>query len=94
MAVGISAFLTEVGVAYASGWVSFPDWGWASTSKAQVASSLLILAAHHANVAWFEEMIFRGYGLDVATAGFRQPAAVVGLSVLFALAHGPGWLQF
>jgi len=93
MVVGISAFLGEVGVAYACGWVSFPAWGWASTSKAQVASSLLVLAAHHANVAWFEEMIFRGYGLDVAIAAFRQPTAVVGLSVLFALAHGPGWLQ-
>ncbi len=89
MALGVSAFLTVVGAAYSRGWVQFPHWGWEITSKRHVAYTFLLQSIGHGAIAWNEELVFRGYGLHIATTAVGRPAAILGLTTLFALGHGP-----
>jgi membrane protease YdiL (CAAX protease family) len=38
--------------------------------------------------AWNEELVFRGYGLDTASAAIGRPSAVAAMTTLFAWGHG------
>jgi membrane protease YdiL (CAAX protease family) len=88
MALGTGAFLVVVGAAYVQGWVRFPGWGWEMVSKREVARTLLLHAIGHGAMAWNEELVFRGYGLDTVTAAVGPPGAMLALVTLFALGHG------
>ncbi len=90
-ALGASAFLAVVGIAYARGWAHLPLWGWECTSPAQVVRMVLLSGLRHGAGAWNEEMVFRGYGLDTVTAAIGRPIAVASLVALFARAHGGEW---
>ncbi|GAC1553864.1 MAG: hypothetical protein NVS2B7_29810 [Herpetosiphon sp.] len=88
LALGSGAFLSMVGMAYSAGWVVCPAWGWEGRSKVPVVRSLLLFGIRHTAVAWNEEMVFRGYGLDTVTKAVGRPTGIVGLAVLFSRAHG------
>jgi hypothetical protein len=64
IALGTGAFLMVVAAAYVQGWVRFPAWGWERAPKIQLARTLLFHAVGHGAIAWNEEVVFRGYGLD------------------------------
>ncbi len=86
--LGTGVFLAVIGIAAARGWVAFPAWGWETTTPAQLARGVALTTLRHVAVCVNEELVFRGYGLDTATAAFGRPVAVLGLVVLFAAGHG------
>lgn len=88
IALGTSAFLLIVGVAAAKGWARLPEWGWEQDPSLAVVRSLLLLAVGQVTLAWNEEVVFRGYGLQSASSAISCPGAAVGITVLDAWAHG------
>jgi membrane protease YdiL (CAAX protease family) len=91
--MGTSAFFIVVLIATSRGWVSYPARTRQQLDQGAIAQNVLIQLAH-LNVAWNEETIFRGYGLETLTQAMGRLGAVCVLTPLFALAHGPGWQVF
>ena len=94
IALGTGGFLLAIGIAYVFGWVSVSNWGWDVASKAEIERTALILGAQYVAVSWYEELIYRGYGLDTALAAGNSYVAIPVLTSVFALAHGPEWQGF
>lgn len=88
-----TAALTVIGIAWTQGWVGLGDDEVIPRQQHTLRTTLLIQLANVA-VAWNEEMVFRGYGLETLSAAMGQPLAIAILTPLFALAHGPGWMVF
>lgn len=88
-----TALLTLLAVAETQGWVVLHPMPETPGARAALLHTLVVQLAHLC-VAANEEIIFRGYGLQTLTEAIGRPGAVVVLSALFALAHGPGWLVF
>lgn len=95
LGVGLAttAALTVIGIAWTQGWVGVSDGDVLPHDERTLHATLLIQLAHLA-VAYNEEMIFRGYGLETLSAATGQPLAIAILTPLFALWHGPGWMRF
>ena len=88
MSIGACAFGTVALVAHTLGWVSFIGLGWQQARIGQVATTVFALALHHLSVASSEELIFRGYALNLLRSAMGLPVASTTLIALFALAHG------
>ncbi len=86
--LGVATFGGLVLVARHFGWVSFPRWGWQQASIAEVATTLKTLGVYYLAVGITEELIFRGYALQMLQPAVGLPIAATLLTVLFALAHG------
>jgi uncharacterized protein len=86
-ALGTGAFALFVATAMARGWIAAPAWGWEQTDGPAIVRSLLAQSIGQLATAWNEEMVFRGYGLQVLSAAVGQPAAIAILVPLFAATH-------
>jgi len=93
VALGCVVYLAQVGVAATLGWVRFQTAGWEGSSKTAVVETAI---THLGNlcVAWNEEMLYRGYGLQSLTQAIGLPGAVAIQVPLFAWGHAPGWRTF
>lgn len=88
-----AAALTVIGIAWTQGWVGLGDGDVLPSDQHTLRATLLIQLANVA-VAFNEEMVFRGYGLETLTESTGRPLAIAILTPLFALWHGPGWMVF
>jgi membrane protease YdiL (CAAX protease family) len=86
--LGAGAIAAWIGVAATQGWVTAPAWGWEQTSVQAVTQALAIQAVGHLAVAWNEEMICRGYGLDTLRRAIGWWGAGSVMTVLYAVGHG------
>jgi membrane protease YdiL (CAAX protease family) len=90
-ALGTSAFALLVTTAMAQGWISAPAWGWEQVPIADILRSLAAHGLGQLATAWNEEMVFRGYGLEVLSEALGQPIAIAVLIPLFAAIHPGSW---
>ncbi len=86
--IGSGTYLTALLVASRLGWVYAPAWGWKTSSPHDVAVSMVWHVAGHGAIAWNEEIVFRGYGLDTLTEAVGRRTALALLVGLFAVGHG------
>jgi membrane protease YdiL (CAAX protease family) len=86
--LGAGAFALFCGAAAACGWARLPAWGWAHATPSAILHTVFATAPEFLAAAFNEELVFRGYGLDTASAAVGRPAAIAGLTALFAWAHG------
>lgn len=92
LVLGAAASASVLGIEGALGWVSAPAWGWNDGKQpAHVIAVAALTAAQEVPVIINEELVFRGYGLDMLREAFGLPAAVALSTLLFARYHGPGW---
>ncbi len=92
--LGAIAYGVWLGVAYAKGWIRWTPWMRTTVSVRRLTSSILVMLVSDVVVAWHEEVAYRGYGFDSATATVGTPAAIVSTTTAFALGHGPGTMMF
>jgi len=87
---GSASIMTLLGIAAARGWISAPAWGWETVPLRHVAYAVARTMVNHLAIAWNEEMVFRGYGLDSLREAVGLPAAATILTMIFAAYHGLG----
>ena len=75
------------GVEWAAGWLHVAGFGWSAQPIAQVLPSVAAIGLVFATVAWYEELLARGYWLLNMSEGLNRPLAVLLSSSAFALGH-------
>jgi membrane protease YdiL (CAAX protease family) len=75
------------GVEWAAGWLHVTGFGWSARPIAQVLPRVAAIGLVFAMVAWYEELLARGYWLLNMSEGLNRPLAVLLSSSAFALGH-------
>lgn len=85
--LGTAVALVMTGLMVQRGWASHPAWGWERAGVNAVLRATALQTVGHLAVAWNEEQVFRGYGLDTLEAALGTRGAAAVLIPLFAIAH-------
>jgi hypothetical protein len=85
--IGVGAFGSMVIVAHAFEWVSFVGWGPQQASWKEIGANMWLLSLYHLATAISEELVFRGYSLNMLRQALGLPVAIAILSTLSTLAH-------
>ncbi len=88
--LGSIVALSWFGVATACGWVRWGAWGWRTTPPVQLAKAVALMITADYWVAWREELVYRGAGLDLTTAALGPRWGRLGITLSFALGHRRG----
>ncbi|PLS81830.1 MAG: hypothetical protein CYG59_05200, partial [Chloroflexi bacterium] len=86
--LGTTAAALVVGMPALIGWTQRVEQSTTLIPLAHVMASVCYVALGNVAVTANEELVFRGYGLDVATEVVGKSVAIVGSVALFALNHG------
>ncbi len=74
-------------VALAIGVQAWLGWATVQVSSASLATLILLFIGTAAGIAWFEEIVFRGYLFQNAVEGLGQTRAIVVMTVVSGLVH-------
>ncbi len=86
--LGTTAAALVVGMPALIGWTQRVEQSTTLIPLTHVMASVCYVALGNVAVTANEELVFRGYGLDVATEVVGKSVAIVGSVALFALNHG------
>jgi len=91
LAMGFAIAGVQMGAIYAfeaaAGWLHFEGWAWESRPAPGVALGLFGWFILYVGVAFYEELLFRGYYLQNLADGMGLGRALVLSSAVFGLAH-------